>query len=150
MIVLAALALQSMQTLAPPIEQARPATAWRCSFTDGAGNDFWLKGNFPEAPAGWDPNKGITTAIEGQAPDHLLGTVSVKVFDQTEETRDYFFAKIGADGSRYNFTLLLRDGRTGMATATHYQPDPTTGRGVLSAFAVGRCKAQFAPPEEAL
>ncbi|MEM9311259.1 MAG: hypothetical protein AAGA34_07405 [Pseudomonadota bacterium] len=137
------LAMQTIEMPAPPIAEPRAATRWQCRFTDTSGENFALLGQFPEAPVGWDPNKGMPTLIEGDAPAYLLGEASVKAFKQTNETRDYFFFKRDADGVRYNFTLVLRDGARSLASATVYRPDPATGRGTLSAFAVGRCSAQF-------
>jgi hypothetical protein len=135
--------LQSMVTLAPPIREARPATMWSCDFLDAAGERFWLKGRFAEAPVGTDPNADLPTVIEGKGPAHLVGKQGYNAFASTADARRYQVTSVAKDGSKYNVNFLFARQEEGLAFITRYVPNPSTGRGRLSTVASGTCNATF-------
>ncbi|MFZ1741729.1 MAG: hypothetical protein WAT93_02685 [Pontixanthobacter sp.] len=139
------LAAQTVQTLAPPITEPRPATGWHCSFTDSTGDSFWLKGLFPEAPVGWNPNEGMSTVLEGEAPKPFLGEKMVKAFRSNTEYRNYFLSLAGDKGDRYNFTFSFLRDQNGMVNVTRYDPAALDGQGLLTTFATGHCTSEFRP-----
>jgi hypothetical protein len=138
-------AAQTMQTLAPPITEARPATGWSCDFLDSAGNSFALKGEFDEAPVGTDPNADLPTVIGGNGPAFLTGKKGFNAFDSRPDARRYQVTTRSPDGSNYNLSFLFMRDEEGLAYITRYVPNPTTGRGSLTAFATGSCKSTFKP-----
>ena len=136
-------AAQSMQTLAPPIGEVRPATSWSCDFLDSAGNSFALSGEFAEAPVGTDPNADLPTVIGGKGPAFLTGKQGFNAFDSLRDARRYQVTTRSSDGSNYNLSFLFMRGEEGLAYITRYVPNAATGRGSLTAFATGSCKSTF-------
>ena len=136
-------AAQSIQTLAPPIAEARPATQWSCNFLDSTGASFALKGEFAEAPVGTDPNADLPTVIEGNGPAFLRGKKGYNAFDSLRDARRYQVTSGAPDGANYNLSFLFTRGEEGLAYITRYVPDAATRRGTLSAFATGSCKSTF-------
>jgi hypothetical protein len=144
------LAMQMVQTLPPPTAEVTSATQWNCGFDQADGEEFWLKGTFPEVPAGWDVNAALPTAIEGSGPEVFTGDFEVKPFSATASYRRYYVAAPAPEGGHYNMMFLLLADDTGMATIEHWNRDPATGRGTFRAVANGSCEATFAPatPDE--
>jgi hypothetical protein len=136
-------AAQSMQTLAPPIAEARPATGWSCNFLDSAGKSFALKGEFAEAPVGTDPNASLPTVITGTGPAFLTGKQGYNAFDSLRDARRYQVTARSPDGANYNLSFLFMRDEEGLAFITRYVPDAATGRGSLTAYATASCKSNF-------
>ena len=136
--------LETIQMPAPPISEAIPATGFSCELLDGAGNRFTLIGTFPEAPAGWDPNRAMPAQIEGEGQAQLTGTHEMKPFGAGAEFRRYYVTARKPDGAgHYNLMFVLLNGETSLVTVDSFTRDPATGRGTMSAFATGDCEAEF-------
>ncbi len=135
--------MQMMQTVAPPISEARPATSWSCDFLDSAGKSFALKGEFGEAPVGTDPNADLPTEIGGNGPAFLIGKKGFNAFDSLRDARRYQVTARAPDGANYNLNFLFMRGEEGLAYITRYTPNAATGRGSLTAYATGSCKSVF-------
>lgn len=133
---------QSIVTGAAPNAEALPGTAWNCSYNDAQGNAFYLEGDFPEAPKGWDPNTGLPTTIGGNAAEHLLGSKEVNAFESRSDIRTYMVSFLHRDGSRYNLIFDFVKGSHGLSTITHYVP-AVDGSGKLHAYATGHCESNF-------
>jgi hypothetical protein len=132
-------AMQMIQTLPPPTAEPTSATVWNCGFDQADGEYFWLKGTFPEVPAGWDVNTAMPTIVEGSGPEVLTGDLQVKPFSANALYRRYYVVAPAPDGGHYNMMFLLLADDTGMATIERYTPDPATGRGTIRAVATGHC-----------
>lgn len=138
----ATLIAQSIVTAAAPNADALPGTAWNCSYNDAEGNAFYLEGDFPEAPKGWDPNTGLPTKIAGNGKELFLGNKEVNAFESREDIRTYAVSFLHGDGSRYNLIFDFVKDSHGLSTVTHYIPS-ADGRGKLHAYATGYCNSNF-------
>lgn len=137
------LTLQMVQTLPPPTAEVTSPTQWNCGFTRADGAYFWLKGTFPEVPAGWDVNTAMPTLVEGNGPDEFTGELEVKPFSATDGHRRYYVVAPMPDGGHYNMMFLLLPEDTGMATIERYTPGVDGQPGTIRSFANGSCDATF-------
>ena len=137
---------QVINTLPPHTEAAKPATSWQCDFNDPEGATFSLSGQFPEIPAGSDPNGGFSVMISGNGPKALVGPQRFNGFDSYPQVRFYQTISHAGDGSQYVISFALRQGdKIGMAQITRYVPSPNSAPGKLLAMASGSCRATFHP-----
>ncbi|MFZ9396502.1 MAG: hypothetical protein ACO25F_10640 [Erythrobacter sp.] len=135
--------LETIQMPAPPISEAIPATGFSCDLLDAQGNRFTLRGTFPEAPAGWDPNRAMPMTMEGDGRPELIGARQVKPFGAGADYRRYYVtAEQGASG-HFNLLFVLLDGETSLVTVDRFTRNPETGGGTMTAFATGDCEADF-------
>ena len=142
MIVLLALT-QVMHTLAPPIAQEVPATAWNCSFQAADGSKFTVAGITPVFPVGWEPNASKSITVQSTHPEAFQKTVAITLGEGGEWFRE-FQVRSGYPGvPQYTLNLMLRKEGASIAYVTRFLSD---GRQVPYEYhAVGLCTADFAP-----
>ena len=142
MIVLLALS-QVMHTLAPPIAQAVPATAWTCNLQAADGSKFTVAGMTPLFPVGWEPNSSKSITVQSTHPEAFQKTVGITLREGGDWFRE-FQVRSGYPGvPEYMLNLMLRKEGASIAYVTRFLSD---GRQVpYEYYAVGLCTADFAP-----
>jgi hypothetical protein len=134
---------QSVQTLAPGIAQAVPATRFACEMTAGDGSRFTIAGTTPLFPKGWDPNRANYVAIESSHAEAFKGKVGIDPGEAGDWFRDFQVSDVTKAGVSYTLRLMLRREGNSAAIATRYE---STGKQIpYEYYAAGLCKADFAP-----
>ena len=133
----------TMHTLAPGISQSVPATAWSCNLSAADGKTFTLSGMTPLFPKGSDPNRSVTMTLASTHPEAYRKPSGVRPGDASEWFREFHVSSGYPGVPQYELTLMLRREGASIAYMTYYL---STGEHIpYQYYAVGLCKADFAP-----
>ena len=137
----------TVQTLAPGIPQAIPATAWNCNFQAADGSKFMVAGFTPAFPAGSDPNASKSVTVQSTHPEAFRRPVGVTPGDAGDWFREFQVSSFAPGNAQYMLNLMLRREGASIAYVTRFVSD---GRQVPYEYhAVGLCNADFAPAASA-
>ena len=135
---------QTVQTLAPGIAQAVPATAWNCNLQAADGSKFSVAGVTPLFPVGWEPNSFKIIAVQSTHPEAFQKKVDITLGEARGEWFREFQVSSGYPGvPEHRLNLMLRKEGASIAYVTRYL---STGRQIpYEYYAVGLCNADFSP-----
>jgi hypothetical protein len=137
------LAQAMIETLAPGIPNAVPATRFTCDLTAADGSRFTVAGTTPFFPKGWDPNRSDYVELQSSHAEAFRRKVGIDPGDAGDWFREFQVSSGYPGVPQYTLQLKLRKEGASVGYVTRYL---STGKPIpFEYYAAGLCKADFAP-----